>query len=238
MNADFSRILITGASSGIGAATARALAEESGCRLFLTGRSEEKLAKVASGCGAAVAASRSADLTAPGAAAALVEAAREALGGLDAVVHAAGIGLIKPALDTTDGEFVRVTNLNVRGTFLVAQAACRHMAEQKKGRFLTFPGILGKAPMKHASAYVASKFAVTGLVKALALEFQRQNIQFTLFHFGGVDTPFWDELAMNPKRDAMIPADLAAAQVVAALAAPSHLVCNEVVLQPAGHQLG
>ena len=80
--------------------------------------------------------------------------------------------------------------------------------------------------------------ATGGLGQDLATEFGRANIGFTLFHFGGVDTPFWDDLDMNPQRDKMIGPALAAAQVVAAIEAPSHLVVNELTLQPMGHQLG
>ena len=234
MNDDFQRILITGASSGIGADTARQLAA-AGHKVFLTGQTPEKLAAISEETGSP---SLAADLTTPGKAKQVVDAAIEELGGLDAVVHSCGVGLIKPFLETSDAEFVRVTNINIRSTFLVAQAACGHFVQEKKGRFITFPGILGKATMKGASAYITSKYAVTGLIRSLATEFGRANIGFTLFHFGGVDTPFWDELDMNPQRDMMISSELAANQVVAALNAPNHLVVNELTFQPMGHQLG
>lgn len=236
MSQEFPRVLVTGATSGIGLATARRLAGSPGYALFLTGRTPEKVASVARELEPA--GTMAADLTTPHAADQLVEKAIGALGGLDAVIHCAGVGLIKPALETTDADFVRVTNINIRGTFLVARAACAAMAEQKKGRFITLPGILGRAVMKNAAAYCASKFAVTGLIKAMAGELQRANLQFTLLHLGGVDTPFYDDIGMSPQRDKMIPADLAAAQIQAALELPSHLVLNEITLQPGVHQLG
>jgi NAD(P)-dependent dehydrogenase (short-subunit alcohol dehydrogenase family) len=234
---DYQRIFITGAGSGIGRACAVLLAAR-GRDLFLTGRASDKLAAAADACaGAAAVHHEAGDLTRPGEAARLVEAAAAAMGGLDAVVHCAGVGLICPALATSDMEFSRVLNVNTRATFLVAQASCRLMAPAKRGRFLTIPGILGKAPMKNAAAYVASKYAVTGMIKVFSQEFQRAGLQFCLFHFGGVDTPFWDGLAMAVQRDRMIPADYAAAQIVAALEAPTHLIASEVVIQPETHQL-
>ena len=233
-SATFQRILITGAGSGIGRETARRLAA-AGRQLFITTRDQAKLDALAGEIDPAGA--EAADLTQPRTAEQVVDQAVATLGGLDAVVHCAGAGLIKPALQTTDAEFSRLLNVNLRVTFLVAQAAAKVMAENKRGRFLTFPGVLGKAVMKNASAYIASKFGVTGLIRAFSQEFQRQGVQFTLFHFGGVDTPFWDDIGMTVKRDLMIPVATAAAHIIAALDAPDHLVVNEVVLQPESHQM-
>jgi len=223
-------ILITGASSGIGAELAQRLSSR-GDSVFLTGRSEEKLAAL--DCGTHLAA----DLTAPDAAEKIVAAAVEKFGSIDVVVHCAGIGLIKPAADTTDAEFTQVMNVNTRATFLLMREACKVMAVAKKGLFITIPGILGKAPMRNASAYVASKYAVTGMIKCFAQEYQRSGIRFCLFHLGGVDSPFWDNIAMAVQRDKMIPVSTAADLILQAIDAPPHLVLSEVVMQPESHQL-
>ena len=74
-------------------------------------------------------------------------------------------------------------------------------------------------------------------VKAAALEYQRQGIRFTLLHLGGVDTPFWDHVTLAVQREKMIPAEVAASWLVAAVEQPGHLVLSEVVLQPESHQL-
>ena len=225
-----SNIVITGASSGIGAELAKRLSSR-GDSVFLSGRSEEKLAGL--GCGPFLAA----DLTAPGTAEKLVAAAIENLGSIDVVIHAAGIGLIKPAAETSDAEFTQVMNTNTRATFLLAREACKAMSAAKKGLFITIPGILGKAPMRNASAYVASKYAVTGMVKCFAQEYQRSGIRFCLFHLGGVDTPFWDKIQMAVQRDKMIPVATAADLILQAIDAPPHLVLSEVIMQPESHQL-
>jgi len=228
------KILITGAGSGIGRTLARQLSA-AGITPALTSRSAGKLATVAADAGGAPA--EAADLTKAGEAARVVEWASDTLGGLDAVVHCAGVGLIRSAAETSDAEFTRVMNVNVRAAFLLAQAACAEMAKAKRGRFLTIPGILGKAPMRNAAAYIASKYALTGLIKAFAQEYQRLGIQFSLFHFGGVDTPFWDELDMKVQREKMIDADTAAQLLANTLALPDHLVLGEMILQPESHQL-
>jgi NAD(P)-dependent dehydrogenase (short-subunit alcohol dehydrogenase family) len=224
-------ILITGAGSGIGAELARRLAGR-GDSVFLTGRSEAKLEAL--GLGAPFMA---ADLTTPGAAAKVVEAATSALGGIDITIHCAGVGLIKPALETGDAEFTQVMNINCRGAFLLAREACKAMVAGGKGLFITIPGILGKAPMRNAAAYVASKYALTGMMKCMAQELQRSRVRFCLFHFGGVDTPFWDSITMAVQRDKMIPVGTAADLILQAIDAPPHLVLGEVVLQPESHQL-
>ena len=222
-------ILITGATSGIGHELAARLIAR-GDSVFLTGRSSEKLQT--SG-----APHLTADLTTPGAAEKIVNGAVDAMGSIDAVIHCAGIGLIKSAADTTDAEFTHVMNVNTRATFLLARESCRVMATAKKGLFITIPGILGKAPMRNASAYVASKYAVTGMIKCFAQEYQRSGIRFCLFHLGGVDSPFWDNIAMAVQRDKMIPVSTAADLILQAIDAPPHLVLSEVVMQPESHQL-
>jgi len=224
-------ILITGASSGIGREVAKRLAARN-LSLALTGRSIEKLEALN-----LPATLLPADLTTPGAAESVVNASVEALGGLDVVIHCAGIGLIKSAAETTDAEFTHVLNTNTCATFFMAREACRVMALNKKGLFITLPGILGKAPMRNASAYVASKYAVTGMLKCFAQEYQRSGIRFSLLHLGGVDTPFWDSISMAVQREKMIPVSTAADLVLQAFDAPPHLVLSEIVMQPESHQL-
>lgn len=225
------KVLITGASSGIGRETARLLLGK-GWPVFGHGRSSERLAEIFP--------TRhflASDLTAPATISKVLETSETALGGLDAVVHCAGVGLIKPALETTDAEFTRVLNINTRVTFLLAQGAARIFTAQKRGLFLTLPGILGKAVMKNASAYIASKYAVTGMLKAMGQEWQRLGVQISLLHLGGVDSPFWDDLGMPVQRDKMIPPAVAAQWIGQILELPPHLVLGELTLQPESHQL-
>ena len=178
-----------------------------------------------------------ADLTQPTAVRGLFAGAVGHLGRIDAVIHCAGVGLIRP-LDGVGGpEFLHVMNVNVRGTFHVLQEACRVMAPAKKGRFVTIPGILGIRPMKGATVYCASKYAVTGMVQAAAEEYRRHQLQFSLYHFGGVDTPFWDGIDLRVDRTQMIPVEAASRRICDDLDLPGHLVLGQMILQPASHQL-
>lgn len=231
--------LITGASSGIGRAVAMALAAR-GWKLALCGRDIQRLEDAATTCrnaGAAYVLADSFDITSQKAVEDFVGRAHIEIGGLQVVVHAAGIGLIRPAAETTDAEFTRVTNTNLRGTFLLTQATYKVFAEQKHGLFITFPGILGKAVMRNAAAYSASKFGVVGLLRSMAIEHARLGIRYSLFYLGGVDSPFWDHVDMNPQRDKMIPLDVVKDAVLSAIDLPPHLVPSEVTIQPDSHQL-
>jgi NAD(P)-dependent dehydrogenase (short-subunit alcohol dehydrogenase family) len=233
------KILITGASGAIGGSAAAKLAK-AGHHLFLSGRDEERLQKTVEQCrenDPGSVDSQTAELTSMAETEELVNAAKDKLNGLDAVLHCAGVGYIKSLEETSDADFVRVSNVNQRGTFLLCKYACPVMADDGGGLFLTLPGVLGKAGMKNACAYVASKFAVVGLVKSLAEEYQRKKIRFSLLYFGGVDSPFWEDLDMKVNSKFMIPVDVAADYVVSAVNAPDHLVLNEVIMQPASHQI-
>jgi NAD(P)-dependent dehydrogenase (short-subunit alcohol dehydrogenase family) len=232
----FSKVLITGAGSGIGAACARILASR-GKSLALTGLSPQKLDMVAGEIAGSQVWTQATDITQPAAVRELFDGASDRLGGIDAVIHCAGVGLIRPLEEVAGPEFLHVMNVNVRGTFHVLKDACRVMAQAKKGRFVTIPGILGIRPMKGATVYCASKHAVTGMIQAAAEEYRRHHLQFSLYHFGGVDTPFWDGIDMRVDRSQMIPAEVAARRICDDLDLPVHLVAGQTILQPASHQL-
>jgi short-subunit dehydrogenase len=102
-----------------------------------------------------------------------------------------------------------------------------------------FPGTMGKFIMRNSSIYSASKFAIQGFTKALTEELKRDNIRFTLFYLGGVNTEFWeDELVqMRVKKEAMLSGKEVADIVAATLSLPQSAVMNEIVMQPSSHQL-
>ncbi len=235
--ADSRKVLITGATGAIGGQTARKLAAN-GHHIFLSGRNEDKLQQVVDECSDAESVgSQTAELTSMAETQELVKAANEAMEGVDVVVHAAGIGFIKSLEETSDADYVRVTNINQRSTFLLCRSVLPLMADNGGGLFVTIPGVVGKAGMKNASAYCASKWATVGFIKAVQDEYQRKKIRFSLLYFGGVDSAFWDDLDMKVKRDFIISPEIAADYIVSAVEAPPHLVQNEVVIQPASHQL-
>ncbi len=232
--------LVTGGGSGIGQATAWALARR-GVSVALAGRDENKLLESAAQIGyeGGDAVTLVADVTDPAQVERLITETTRAFDGLDLLINGAGVGLIKPLETTTPDDIDRLLSVNVKGTMLTTQAAVRAMiAGGRGGHIINIAGILGKAPMANASLYCASKYAVTGFSKALQLEVgKRHNIKVSLMYLGGVDTPFWDGLDMKLQRDKMLSAEDAANAIITVLTQPAHLVLGEFVLQPESHQL-
>lgn len=167
----------------------------------------------------------------------VVEQTLAKFGSIDYLIHAAGLGILKPFGELTLQDFDALINANVRTAFNVFHDVLPVMAEKKFGRVVAIPGILGKAPMMQASAYCAAKYALTGMVKCLKDEYKRFGIRFSLMHFGGVDSNFWDNISMKVQRDKMLSIDAAAKAVFFAATQEGEGVMSEIVLMPENHQL-
>ena len=96
-------------------------------------------------------------------------------------------------------------------------------------------GILGKHSMGMAAAYSASKFGVVGFSKCMADELRRYGVKFTLFYFGGVDSPFWDNVSLKVDRSKMLSTETAANAIMFALSADPQAVPMEINIQPESH---
>lgn len=236
-------VVITGATGGIGSATALQLAQ-AGARLLLSGRNEARLQSLASQIEYATsteAALFRADLTDPAQSTQLIEAAQTTFGDApDIVINAAGVGAIRAIDSLTPDDFQTLISTNLLAAMYLSQATVRVMAPKKNGHILHIVGILGKAPMANATAYCASKYGLSGFLAALRAEVSRRhNIKITGLYLGGVDTPFYDNPAIEMKvqRDKMLSADDAANAIIYTLSQPAHLVLGELTLQPESHQL-
>ncbi len=237
-------VLVFGASGGIGSATA-ILLSKAGAQVLLSGRDQEKLETLAAeiqfaaGVEAPILA---ADLTDPAQVNQVVQqaAVEYSDGKLDIIVNAAGVGAIKSIESLTPEDFQTVLSVNLYAAMLLSQAAVRVMAPHKAGHILHVIGILGKAPMANATAYCASKYGLSGFLAALRAEVSRRfNIKVTGLYLGGVDTPFYDNPAveMRVQKDKMLSPNDAAEAILYALTRPAHLVMGELTLQPESHQL-
>ncbi|MGE0418898.1 MAG: SDR family NAD(P)-dependent oxidoreductase [Acetobacteraceae bacterium] len=161
------RIIVTGAASGIGRATARLFREE-GASVAVLDRSDNAAKAVAEEIGAVAIAC---DVSDPASVAAAVDKAAEAMGGLDGVVNAAGILSETGIADTTAEVFNRTLAVNLTGTFLVIQAAAPHIQKAGKGTIVNIASGVGLLPTGPGSvAYVASKGGVVALTKSVAME--------------------------------------------------------------------
>lgn len=239
INLEGKTALIVGAGRGIGRETAE-LFSNAGANVVITSRNEAELMELeyklnTKGNGNIL--SVEADASVEADVKTLVETAVARFGSIDYLVLAAGMGILKPFGELTLQDFDALINANVRTAFNVLQAVLPKMAEQKFGRVVAIPGILGKAPMMQASAYCAAKYALTGMIKCLKDEYKRFGIRFSLMHFGGVDSSFWDNISMKVQRDKMLSIDAAANAVFFAATQSGEGVMSEIVLMPENHQL-
>jgi len=215
--------IVTGAASGLGAATARALAEAGAVPHVLDlddspdGFPGERV-----------------DLADPVAAAAAVERATELHGRLDAVVTAAGTDSCGRLVDVDPRAWERVIMVNLVGTAAVVRAALPQL-ERSAGRVVTIGSTLGQRALGDATAYCASKFGVVGFTRSLTAELAG-SVGVTMVVPGGMATAFFDDRdeRYKPPSDAALndPADVAAA-VVFALAQPDGCEVRELVVTPA-----
>lgn len=229
--------IVTGASRGIGNEVARALVA-AGATVVLSARDADALEGLARELGTRAEAAP-ADVTKAGDVDRLVAGVVERHGRLDLLVHAAGAGMLKPVLDVEEAEFDRLVELNLKGAFLTMQRAARAMAEHGGGTIVTFPGVLGRAPMAMGAVYCATKYGLVGLAKAMAIDLKRANVRFSLLFLGGVNTSFWDSEAITLKiqRDKMLTPETAARACLFAASQASPGIVAEIVLQPENHQV-
>jgi NAD(P)-dependent dehydrogenase (short-subunit alcohol dehydrogenase family) len=180
------RVLITGGSSGIGAATARALAAE-GSRVAIAGRDAAALAKVAADTGGVC---LQGDLCDPGRPRQTVASACEALGGLDVLVSNAGIGWAGSFTAMTEAEIDRLIDVNLRAATHLAQAAIP--ALDPGGRLVFVGSIAGLVGSPGEACYSATKAGLSCLAETLRAELRPRGLGVTLVSPGVVDTPFFE----------------------------------------------
>jgi NADP-dependent 3-hydroxy acid dehydrogenase YdfG len=225
--------LITGASSGIGAATARA-ASQAGHRLVLAARSTDRLEALAAELGGSERAIAVAcDVTDYRSQEAMVATALEAFGGLDIVFANAGFGGARGlGADSSDSperwrEMVATNLLGAAYTIRASLAAIT----ASRGHFLITGSVVGRKVVP-GSFYSATKWGVTGLAEALRLQMNTTGVRVTLVEPGITDTPFFDEtppVALHPE-------DLGRA-VMYAVSQPPHVDVNELLVRPTGQLL-
>ena len=230
-------IIITGASSGIGRATALALAKL-GAKLGLAARNYAALSAVADQARqlGAQAVAVPTDVTQKDQVADLVSEVLATFGRIDGLVNCAGVGVIRPIEQLTEEDIDRTYAVNTKGVILVSQAVGAAMLKTGGGRIVTPVGTMGRYVMRGSAAYSASKWGAVGALKAMATEWQRSGIGISLLYLGGVNSPFWDAIEMKVQRDKMLSVEDAAQAIVSALQAPAGSVLNELVLQPDSHQ--
>jgi NADP-dependent 3-hydroxy acid dehydrogenase YdfG len=217
--------LITGASSGIGAETARAAAA-AGYRLVLAARSIDPLEELAyqlGGPGRAIAVR--CDVTEWAEQEAMVSAAVEAFGQLDVAFANAGFGAPRGFLNSSVEHWRSMVLTNVYGAALTVRATLEEL-KKSKGHLLLTGSVAGRRALP-GSLYSATKWAVTAMGESARLELDGTGVRVTLIEPGMVDTPFFD----NRPSEALKPADVARA-VMYAVSQPPHVDVNEILIRP------
>jgi 3-oxoacyl-[acyl-carrier protein] reductase len=228
------RALVTGGASGIGRATAIALAAE-GAEVAIVDHADPAKSAAVVGtieqAGGRAFAAR-ADVADEPQVLALFSEAVPRLGGLDVLVNCAGILFEKPLLDTTVADFDRLMSVNIRGTFLVGREALRVMATQRRGRVINIASELAHLGCERMSVYCASKGAVVSLTRSWAREFA-PDILVNAIAPGPTDTPMISTEYMDaatvaassnvPLRRLARPEEIAAAAVFLANPANSYM---------------
>ena len=217
--------LITGASSGIGAATARHAAR-SGYRLVLAARSTDRLSALAGELGGderAIAVT--CDVTEFGEQEAMVRAALDAFGQIDVAWANAGFGAARGFLKETPEQWRAMVLTNVLGCAYTIRATIPSLRESR-GHLLLTSSVAGRRALP-GSLYSATKHAVTAMAESARQELNDSGVRVTSIEPGMVDTPFFD----NPVSDALEPDDIARA-VLYAISQPPHVDVNEILIRP------
>jgi NADP-dependent 3-hydroxy acid dehydrogenase YdfG len=221
--------LITGASSGIGEATARR-AVEAGYRVVLGARSVEKLEALAADLGGDdKAIAQRCDVTEWADQEALVQSALDRFGRLDVVLANAGFGAKRGFLEESPEFWKSMVLTNVYGCALTIRAAFPALKESK-GHLLLTGSVAGRRALP-GSLYSATKWAVTAMGEAARLELNGTGVRVTLIEPGSVDTPFFD----SPPEGALEPDDIARA-VLYAVSQPPHVDVNEMLVRPTSQE--
>ncbi len=223
-------LLITGAGSGIGAATARAAA--GGRRLVLAARRLEPLQELAGELGGTERAiAVRCDVTEWEQVEATVAAALESFGRIDAVFANAGFGATRGFLEESVEHWRSMILTNVYGVALTIRATLPHLLERGDGHYVITSSVAGRRSLP-GSLYSATKFAATAIGEALRAELRQMHdndvIRTTLIEPGMVDTPFFDN---RPGEWALRDEDVARA-VLFALDQPQNVDVNEILIRP------
>ena len=223
-------LLITGASSGIGAATARAAA--GGYRLVLAARRAGPLEELVAELGGDERAlSVRCDVTEWDQVEAMAAAALDRFGRIDAVFANAGFGAARGFLKESPEHWRSMILTNVYGVALTIRATLPHLLERGDGHFLVTSSVAGRRALP-GSVYSATKWATTAMGEALRAELRQEHqnhgIRVTLIEPGMVDTPFFDQ---RPGDRALADDDIARA-VLYALEQPPSVDVNEILIRP------
>jgi NADP-dependent 3-hydroxy acid dehydrogenase YdfG len=234
--------LVTGASSGIGEATAVALAT-AGATVAIGARRKDRLDALASRLrdGGAPVLQLDLDVTDERACADAVRRTREELGGLDVLVNNAGVMLLGTIVGADTEDWRRMISTNVLGVMYMTHAAIEGMVEQGSGDIVNISSVAGRTARKGAGVYNASKWAVNAFSESLRQEVTGRGVRVSLVEPGAVATELTDHITQPDARAGAVQmyttmrslhADDIARAILYVVTQPPHVAINEILVRP------
>jgi len=199
MNPRGKTALITGASSGIGAATARALAEAGAARVLLLARRAGELERVAASIGPAATA-YPVDLSSASAVDQLAQRINREAGTPDIIVNNAGAGQWKFVDETSPDEAVQMMAVPYFAAFYVTHAFLPGMLKRNSGHIVNVSSVGSRFVWPGATAYIAARWAIRGFTEALRSDLAGTNVKVTLYESGVVKSAYWEHNAGSQER--------------------------------------
>ena len=237
-------VIITGASSGLGEATARLLARK-GAKLRLAARREDRLKELVSDIEkeGATAKYQVTDVTNRQEVEALAKATHQAYGRIDVLVNNAGLMPLSPLAATKVGEWETMVDVNIKGVLYNVAAVMPIMLEQESGHIINISSVAGHKVFPGGAVYCATKFAVKAISEGIRLE-SDGKIRSTNISPGAVDTELTntishDETAKNVNElyGVAIDADAIARAITYAIEQPDDVDVNEMIIRPTKQEL-
>jgi NAD(P)-dependent dehydrogenase (short-subunit alcohol dehydrogenase family) len=221
-------VLITGAGSGLGAATARLLAEH-GARVIFADINKEAAGEAASAFGGRP---LYMDLADPGSIEGGVEDVLGTEGCIDILVNAAGLDFIRSATELTLAEWDDVVNVNLRAPWLLAKAVMPRMMERESGQILNVASTAAKKGWENAAVYASSKHGLLGLTQVLHAEGRRYGVRAMVIVPGGMRTNFFEALDPPPPPENLQPPETVARSILFMVSQPLDSVIHELIVTP------
>ena len=237
-------IIITGASSGLGEATARRLAKN-GAKLMLAARREEHLQNLVNEIEQDVGTAKYqlTDVTNRSEVEALVKATQEAYGKVDVLVNNAGLMPLSPLAATKVAEWEKMVDVNIKGVLYGVAAVMPIMQEQKSGHIINISSVAGHKVFPGGAVYCATKFAVKAISEGIRLE-SDGIIRSTNISPGAVATELANSITheetakgMDAIYDIAIDADAIARAITYAIEQPDDVDVNEIIIRPTKQEL-
>jgi short-subunit dehydrogenase len=234
------RALITGASSGIGKATAIAFAQ-AGFDLALVSRSHDKLQQLAQNIAQFEVDVQffPLDLAQVSDVRSNMQAIAQKIGAVDVLVNNAGIGYTGELRDTSLADWQQVMDLNLTSVFQCIQGILPGMRDRHQGTIINVASIAAHSAFPGWGAYNVSKAGLVALSKTLAAEERSNGIRVVTVYPGAVNTPLWDTDTVQADfdRSSMLTPDIVAQSILHAASLPSGAVIEELTVMPAGGSL-